>query len=228
MKITLPDREQLLKIVAEYQPNEDYELGAEVYAQAMEAIKMAIEEFLLYVLDAMPDPIRHARFVLIDPETSEEKEAPHLMLTLSEDGLPLLYVRAFDEHGCWLADAKYNLMSMSSYFACHASAQFGEVEDLDSESHENWQKVVARRTADMLQAALARLEAQIQITATAFLKETAWNLEEFWFDRDAELFGLDGLVVKRVNFQKLKEKRSKEHHEAIQTLWGTCHRRGTR
>jgi len=220
VRITLPDREQLLKIVAQYQPNEDHEAGVEVYALAMEAIKIVIEEFPLYVLvEAMPDPVRHARFFLIDPETSEEKEAPHVMLTLSEDGLPLLCVRAFDEHGGWLSDANYNLMSMSSYFACHASVQFGEVENLDSESRANWRRVVARRTADMLQAAFARLEAQIQITATSFLKETAWNLGEFWFDRDAELFGLDGLVINRVNFQKLKEQRSKEHHKAIQTLW---------
>lgn len=101
MKITLPDREQLLKIVAEYQSNEDHEVGVEVYALAMEAIKTVIEEFPLYVLlDAMPDPIRHARFILIDPETSEEKEAPQLMLTLSEDGLPLSTSTSTDRPHC--------------------------------------------------------------------------------------------------------------------------------
>jgi len=219
VEIKLPDREMLAKITAEYEPNEDFEAAIETFELGMEGLKIAIEEFPLYFFDPVTDPIRHRPFTVLDPGESEEKEAPHVMLTLSEGGLPLLFIRAFKKDGDWICDTKCNLIGMSLHFACAAEGLLGKVEQSDSESRSSWRTLVARRTADMLQSAFRRLEAQTQITTTSFLKETVWKCAELCFYLEAQSFGLHGVVIKRVNFQKLEQERLKEHHEAIQTIW---------
>lgn len=59
MLITIPGRDALEKIAAEYQPDENCEDAIEVFELGMEGLKIAIEESRLYIFDPVTDPVRH-------------------------------------------------------------------------------------------------------------------------------------------------------------------------
>lgn len=224
MNIQFPDKKQIAEMLGD---GETFELpdgleAVELAAMGMKGLKLAIEEFPLAEYKSMEELIGNNPNDL-DPSTFQKKNVPSVMLTCDERG-PHLYLRVFNKEGYWLGEVKWDLMKATGYFAGEAHNFVAELLS-DPEklglgiTHERFEGVIIRKTADLLKDAFNKLKGRIEIFERTFLEEIAWKYLERWNEDLDKFMSLQGTEPRRMRgFAKVREMLKKKQEDEIRSL----------
>ncbi len=222
MSIELPDKETLAKIFAGEEIL-DIPGGAdivEVIDMAMEALKIAIEEFPLEDYKPIEAYIGNTPYYHFHRNSIQQMNIPSLMLMKDEEGLPFLFLRMFKKDGGWLGEAKCDLMGPAVYFVGETlSILIGFKDTGGAITDEDAREFVIRKSANVLKSALTNLQDRIEITIKSYLQEVFCDWAELWYEYHAESNSLLGFQPKRFSFAKHKETILKQHEEEIRAMW---------